>query len=58
MGAGRTFENVQDKGYWYLVTLDGYNVNRRGSYLSLRYRMFQCIEYERKRENDVSLQRE
>ena len=24
MGVGRTFEKVQDRGSWYLMTLDGY----------------------------------
>ena len=33
-------KKVQDRGSWYLV--------------SLRYRMFQCIEYRRQREYDAS----
>ena len=58
MGARRTFEKVQDRGYWYPVTLDGYiEYCRIGSYLSLHYIMFQYIEYERQRENDAPLQR-
>ena len=35
-----------------------YNISSIGSYLSLRYRMFQCIEYGRQREYDALLQRE
>ena len=34
MGVRRTFEKVQDRGSWYLVTLDAYqNISRRGRYL-------------------------
>ena len=44
-------KKVQDRGSWYPVTLDGYIE----IYLSLHYRMFQYIEYERQRENDASL---
>ena len=37
------------------MILDGYiNISGRGSYLSLQYIMFQCIEYERQREYDAS----
>ena len=37
------------------MILDGYiNISGRGSYLSLQYRMFQCIEYERQREYNAS----
>ena len=54
MGVKRTFEKVKDRGSWCPVTLDGY-IER---YLSLRYIMFQCIEYERQKEYDAPLQRE
>ena len=40
MGVRRILEKVQDRGSWYLV--------------SLQYRMFQCIEYGRWREHDAS----
>ena len=53
MGVRRNFEKVQYRGSWYLVTLD-----IKGSYLSLQYIMFECIEYERKKNNDALLQRE
>ena len=34
--------------------MDTYNISRIGSNLSLRYIMFQCIEYRRQREYDAS----
>ena len=50
MGARTTFEKVQDRGSWYPMSLDGYIE----SYLSLWYKMFQCIEYGTQREYDAS----
>ena len=47
MGVRRTFEKFQDRGSWYRMILYGY-------YLSLEYKMFQCIEYGRQREYDAS----
>ena len=51
MDVRRTFGKVQNRGSWYPMILDGY-------YLSLQYKMFQYIEYERKREKDAVLHRE